>query len=206
MAEDAPISPASAVARRDAGLASVSWEQWSCEYDRMTFGECIRRIREDYAAHGRDWTLPGFRAVAVHRFGNWRMNVRLKILRAPLSILYRMMFRRCRNRYGIELPYAVRLGRRVVIEHQNGIVIHGESVIGDDCIIRQGVTLGAKSVDRPHDAPRLGRGVEVGAGAKILGAVAIGDDAIVGANAVVLCDVPPGATAVGVPAKIIPPK
>ena len=85
MVDDVPVSPDSAAARRDAGLAAVSWEKWSREYDRMTFGECVRRIREDYVAHGRDWTLPGFRTIAVYRFGNWRMNVRSKILRAPFS-------------------------------------------------------------------------------------------------------------------------
>jgi serine O-acetyltransferase len=161
-------------------------------------------IKEDWIAHGRDWTRPGFRAVAVYRFGVWRMGVRPKLLRAPLSLLYRMMFRRCRNVYGIELPYSATLGRRVVIEHQGAIVIHGNCRIGDDCIIRQGCTLGNKTLDKPFDAPTLGNRVNVGAGAKILGAVTIGDDAAIGANAVVLTDVPAGAVAVGIPAKILP--
>jgi serine O-acetyltransferase len=160
-------------------------------------------LREDYAAHGRDWTRPGFRAVAAHRFGVWRMGIRPKLLRAPFSLLYRWMFRKARNRYGIELPYSARLGRRVVIEHQSAIVVHGNAVIGDDSILRQGVTLGNKSLDRPHDAPTLGKRVNVGAGAKILGAVTIGDDATIGANAVVLADVPPGALAVGIPARVV---
>ena len=164
-----------------------------------------RLIYEDWVAHGRDWTKPGFRAVAAHRFGNWRMRVRPKVLRAPFSMIYRAMFRRCRNVYGIELPFSVALGRRVIIEHQGAIVIHGNCQIGDDCIIRQGVTLGNKSLDRPMDAPVLGRRVNVGAGAKILGAVTIGDDAVIGANAVVLCDVPAAATAVGIPARVIEP-
>src|SRR5438874_10744274 len=90
------------------------------------------QIKEDWIAHGRDWTKPGFRAVAVHRFGNWRMGIRPKFLRAPFSIMYRMLYRRCRNVYGIELPYTVQLGRRVVFEHQSGIVIHGNVTIGDD--------------------------------------------------------------------------
>src|SRR5687768_1114482 len=106
--------------------------------------------REDLAAHRGDWTLPGFRAVAVCRFGQWRMQIRSKFLRAPLSMIYRWLFRRCRNRYGIELPYSVQLGRRVVIEHQGAIVIHGDSVIGDDCVLRQGVTLGNRYLDRPR--------------------------------------------------------
>ncbi|MBW4642581.1 MAG: serine O-acetyltransferase [Goleter apudmare HA4340-LM2] len=164
-----------------------------------------QQIQEDWIAHGRDWTKPGFRAVVVHRFGVWRMNIQPKFLRAPLSILYRMLFRRVRNNYGIELPYTVQLGRRVIVEHQGAIVVHGNCVIGDDSIIRQGVTLGNRYLNQPFDAPKLGNSVNVGAGAKIFGNVTIGDSANIGANAVVLCNVPAGATAVGIPAKIIYP-
>lgn len=163
-----------------------------------------QQIREDWEAHGRDWTKPGFRAVVVQRFGVWRMGVEPKLLRAPLSILYRMLYRKVRNGYGIELPYTVTLGRRVVIEHQGAIVIHGYCHIGDDSIIRQGVTLGLRYVSRPLEAPKLGKRVNVGAGAVILGNVTIGDDACIGANAVVLSDVPAGCTAVGIPAKLLP--
>ena len=159
------------------------------------------QIAEDWAAHGKDWTRPGFRAVAAHRFGNWRMKIKPKLLRAPFSVVYRMMFRRARNVYGIELPYSAKLGRRVVFEHQGAVVIHGSAEIGDDCVIRQGVTLGNRTLDRPFDAPKLGRGVNVGAGAKILGAVVIGDEASVGANAVVLDDVEAGSLVVGIPAR-----
>jgi len=162
----------------------------------------LAQIAEDWRAHDRDWTRPGFRAVAVHRFGNWRMTVRSKLLRAPLSILYRIFERRCRNVYGIELPYSVTLGRRVIVEHQGGIVVHGATVIGDDCIIRQNCTLGIRRMDALADAPVLGRNVELGAGAVVLGRVHLGDGARVGANAVVMTDVPPGALAIGVPAQI----
>jgi serine O-acetyltransferase len=165
-----------------------------------------QQLKEDWIAHGRDWTKPGFRAVAIQRFGVWRMTLKPIFLRAPFSILYRALFRKVRNTYGIELPYTVQLGRRVIIEHQSGIVIHGECSIGDDCIIRQGVTIGNRYLDRPFDAPKLGNRVNVGAGAKIFGNVTIGDDANIGANAVVLSDIPPGKTAVGIPAKIINPK
>ncbi|MGE5658575.1 MAG: serine O-acetyltransferase [Actinomycetota bacterium] len=162
-----------------------------------------QQIKEDWIAHGRDWTKPGFRAVAVQRFGVWRMTLQPKLLRAPLSLLYRALYRKIRNGYGIDLPYTVQLGRRVIIEHQGAIVIHGYSQIGDDCIIRQGVTLGNRYLDRPLEAPKLGDRVNVGAGAKILGNVTLGDDVNIGANAVVLSDIPPGKTAVGIPAKII---
>lgn len=165
-----------------------------------------QQIKEDWVAHGRDWTKPGFRAVAVQRFGVWRMTIKPLLLRAPLSILYRSLFRKIRNSYGIELPYTVQLGRRVIIEHQSGIVIHGYCSIGDDSIIRQGVTMGNRYLDRPFDAPKLGKRVNVGAGAKIFGNVTIGDDVNIGANAVVLSDIPSGKTAVGIPAKIISSK
>nr|WP_245824394.1 MULTISPECIES: serine O-acetyltransferase [Planktothrix] len=161
------------------------------------------QIQEDWIAHDRDWTKPGFRAVVVQRFGVWRMQIKSFMFRAPLSFLYRMLYRKIRNTYGIELPHSVELGRRVIVEHQHGIVIHGNSVIGDDCIIRQGVTLGNRYLDKPFDAPKLGKRVNIGAGAKILGNVTIGDDVCIGANAVVLSDVPSGETVVGIPAQII---
>ena len=162
-----------------------------------------QQIKEDWIAHGKDWTKPGFRAVAVQRFGVWRMKIKPKLLRSPFSILYRALYRKIRNNYGIDLPYTVKLGRRVIIEHQSCIIIHGYSTIGDDCIIRQGVTIGNRYLENPFDTPKLGARVNVGAGAKILGNVTIGDDVNIGANAVVLVDIPTSRTAVGIPAKII---
>jgi serine O-acetyltransferase len=166
--------------------------------------ELYKWVAEDWRAHERDWTRPGFRAVAMHRFGNFRMRVKPFLLRLPLSVVYWSGYRFIRNHYGIELPYSVKLGRRVVIEHQGAIVIHGDTVIGDGCIIRQGVTLGNRRLNEPFDAPVLGQRVNVGAGAKILGKVAIGDDASIGANSVVLTDVPSGRIAIGIPAKVLP--
>ena len=183
---NAPSSPDAADLERSAGLRSAGL--WAL-------------IREDLAAHGGDWQRPGFRALVAYRFGVWRMGVRLRLLRAPLSVLYRWMFRRACWKYGIELPYSARIGRRVVFEHQHGIVIHGSAQIGDGCVLRQGVTVGNRRDDRPFDAPTLGRNVNVGAGAKILGKIRVGDGAQVGANAVVLGDVASGATVVGIPAR-----
>jgi len=159
-------------------------------------------IAEDWRAHGRDWTRPGFRTMAVYRFGVWRMTVRSALLRAPLSMLYRVGFRHCRNVYSIELPFTCTIGRGVIIEHQGGIVIHGATVIGDGSIVRQNCTLGLRSLDRLADAPIIGQRVNIGAGAVIMGRVTIGDDAAIGANAVVMQDVPAGALAVGVPATV----
>jgi serine acetyltransferase len=163
----------------------------------------IAQIADDWRTNGRDWTRPGFQALAVHRFGNWRMRIEPRIVRAPFSLLYRALFDGVRNFYGIELPYTAKVGKSVIIEHQGGIVIHGGADIGDGCVLRQGVTVGNRTLDRPFDAPRLGARVNVGAGAKILGSVAIGDDAQIGANAVVLTDVPAGSLAAGVPALVV---
>ncbi len=172
------------------------------EYDPTTFAGMRQLQREDLASHDNDPTRPGYKALKAYRFGVWRMNVP-QPFRAPLSLWYRRQYRHCRDVYGIELPYSATVGRRLTIEHQHGIVVHGGCTIGDDCTIRQGVTLGNKSMDKPFDAPTLRNGVNVGAGAKVLGKVTLGDNCQVGANAVVIKDVPAGATAVGIPAKLL---
>jgi serine O-acetyltransferase len=163
----------------------------------------LHLVREDLKAHGGDWTRAGFQALLVYRFGVWRMSIRSKLWRAPLSVLWRALFAAVRNFYGIELPFTARIGRRVIFEHQHGIVVHGNAQIGDDCIIRQGVTLGIRRLDGLSEAPVLGRGVNVGAGAKLLGHIVVGDHAEIGANAVVLDDVPSHALAVGIPARLV---
>lgn len=162
----------------------------------------IQQVREDYLAHDKRWSVPGFQAIAVYRLGRWYKTLKPRLLRVPFALVARPMHVFVRNVYGIELPFSASIGRRVVIYHQHGIVIHGNSVIGDDCIIRQGVTLGIRSMDRLTAAPVLGNGVDIGCGAKILGGVQIGDGAKIGANAVVLNNVPARTTAIGVPAKI----
>lgn len=172
----------------------------------MTNVSLLAQIKSDYQAHGRDWTKPGFRSMAVYRFGVWRMAVKPKILRAPLSIIYRSLFRHCRNKYGIEVPYSAKIGQRVVIEHQSGIIIHGNAQIGDDSYVRQNVTIGIKNLDQLDAAPTIGKGVNIGAGAVILGNIHIGDGASIGANSVVIKDVPAGYLAVGVPAVLKPGK
>jgi serine O-acetyltransferase len=162
------------------------------------------QIGDDWRANGRDWTRPGFRALAVHRFGVFRMGIKARSLRWPCSFLYRILSRHCRNVYGIELPHSVSVGRGVVIEHQGGIVIHGASVIGDRCVIRHGCTLGIRRMDDLTAAPILANDVQLGAGAVLMGRISIGEAAQVGANAVVTSDVPARAKALGNPAKIYP--
>jgi serine O-acetyltransferase len=102
---------------------------------------------------------------------------------------------------GAEIPPETQLGGGLWMPHPNGIVIHPRAVVGPNCLLMHQVTLGTRG--RSRSVPTLGAGVDVGAGAKILGGVTIGDGARIGANAVVLDDVPPGALAVGVPARIL---
>jgi serine O-acetyltransferase len=173
------------------------------------FQKLVLQLREDWRSHFLDWTLPGFRAVAVYRFGKWvQAESGSGIVRGPIAYLARRlhlaMFRYVRNHYGIELPLTANLGRRVQIGHQSGIVIHPYATIGDDCIIRQNVTIGAWSSER-SEAPTVGNHVEFGAGSSILGAVTIGDGARIGPHAVVMTDVPAGAMVFVNPPRMVSP-
>jgi serine O-acetyltransferase len=161
------------------------------------------QLYEDWTVHGKDFSRPGFRAMAVYRFGAWCSGLRYRLLRAPLSRLYLFLYRYVRNVYGIELPCRTKVGRRCFIPHQSGIVIHPFSEIGDDCLIRQNVTLGAASRDKPTGAPKLGNNVHIGAGAVLLGNITVGDGAKINANAVVMTNVPAGAFVFNSPPKIL---
>jgi serine O-acetyltransferase len=145
----------------------------------------------------------GFWALQVYRFGHLRYRFKSKLIRWPLAGVHLVLFKLAEIVCGVTIGVQAKIGRRLIIEHSGAIVVHGKSVIGDDCIIRQGVTIGNRRLDRPMDAPHIGSRVNIGAGAKILGNVRIGDDVDIGANAVVFKDVPSGALAVGVPARII---
>jgi serine O-acetyltransferase len=120
-------------------------------------------------------------------------------------MIYRWMHRFVRNRYGIELHYTTRIGRRFRIAHQGAMVIHEFAAIGDDCTIRQGVTIGAAGRYSVDEAPILGNNVDVGAGAIIMGKVTIGDHVKIGPNAVIMMSVPAHSTAVAQPARVIQP-
>jgi len=159
-------------------------------------------IREDLRTHDNDFMEPGFWAVALHRFGNWRMGIRFKLLRAPMTLLYRFLARPAELLGGIHLPYTVRLGRRVRIWHHGGMVLHARS-IGDDVHIRQNTTFGVAVRGQDRAIPTIGDRVDIGCGVCVLGAVTIGHDSLIGANAVVVTDIPPHSTAVGIPAGVI---
>lgn len=158
-------------------------------------------IRQDLKAHNGDWGAQGFWALIVYRFGRWRYGVRPALLRKFFSLLYKILFKFVQIITGIELPCEAEIGRNFVIDHFGGIVISGYAKFGDDCRIRNGVVVGLKKVDQPC-APVIGNNVDIGAGAKLLGAIRIGDNVVIGANAVVLTDVPDNCLAVGVPATI----
>ena len=165
----------------------------------------FENIREDWRTHERDWTRRGLWVMAVYRFGNWRYGIQSRALRMPFSFVYKLLKVFSEILTGIELPCEVKLGRRFRIDHFGGIVISGDAVFGDDCIIRNGVTVGLRHTGE-RGAPVIGDRADIGAGAKILGSIRIGDDVAVGANAVVIADVPSNSIAVGVPAKVRPRK
>jgi serine O-acetyltransferase len=139
--------------------------------------------------------------MVVYRFGRWRYGIGMRWLRLPFSIIYKLLKVFSEILTGIELPCEVTLGKRFRIDHFGGIVISGDAVFGDDCVIRNGVTVGLRHSGQ-RGAPVLGNRVDIGAGAKVLGSIQVGDDVAIGANAVVITDVPANSIAVGVPAKI----
>jgi serine O-acetyltransferase len=165
----------------------------------------FNQIRSDWQTHNYDWSRHGFWALAVYRFGNWRYTIDNRTLRMPCSFVYKLLKFIADGFCGIELPCEVKLGERFTIEHVGGIVISGDAVFGDDCIIRNGVTVGLR-YRQQRGSPHIGNRVDIGAGAKLLGPIRIGNDVTIGANAVVLCDVPDGCVAVGIPARILPRK
>ena len=164
--------------------------------------EVFSNIRHDLSAYQGDWGSQGFWAMLVYRFGRWRYGFKIALIRKPLSLLYKLLYKMVQIVTGIELPCEVPIGRNFRIDHFGGIIISGFASFGDNCIIRNGVTIGLKNIDE-KSAPTFGNNVNIGAGAKILGDITIGDNVDIGANAVVLKDVPASSLAVGVPARII---
>ena len=165
----------------------------------------FENIREDWHTYDRQLLRQGLWVMLAYRFGRWRYSIRLRLLRVPFSFIYKLLKPLSEILTGIELPCEVVLGRRFRIDHFGGIVISGDAVFGDDCVIRNGVTVGLRHTGK-RGSPVIGDRVDIGAGAKILGPIRIGDDVAIGANAVVLKDVPANSIAVGVPARILPRK
>ena len=141
-------------------------------------------------------TYPGVHALIIHRFSHWVWRKRFFWIARFISHITRWLT-------GIEIHPGATIGRRVFIDHGMGVVIGETAIIHDDCTLYHGVTLGGTSWNKGKRHPTLEQGVVIGAGAKILGPITIGAGAKIGSNAVVVKDVPPGSTAVGIPARIL---
>ena len=139
---------------------------------------------------------PGIKAVRSHRRAHWCYTHGLKFLA-------RLISQRSRHRTGIEIHPGAKIGRRLVIDHGMGIVIGETAEIGDDCLIYHGVTLGGTGKDVGKRHPTIGNNVLIGTVAKVLGPFKVGDNSRIAANSVVLSEIPPNSTAVGVPAKVV---
>ncbi len=144
-------------------------------------------------------TYPGIHALLIHRLAHWLWSVGLRLLARMLANAARLFT-------GIEIHPAAQIGRRFFIDHGMGVVVGETAIIGDDCTLYHGVTLGGTSWEQGKRHPTLADGVVVGAGAKVLGPIEVGAGARIGSNAVVLKSVPAGATVVGVPGRLITPE
>ena len=160
-------------------------------------------LRKDLANYRGDWGAQGFWVMVVYRFGRWRYTLQPGLWRKVMSGCYKFVYKVVQVLTGIELPCEVVVGDNFVIDHFGGIVVSGYARFGDNCRLRHGVTIGLARIDDPC-APTFGNNVDIGTGAVILGRITIGDDVMIGANAVVLRDVPPRSIAVGVPAVVKP--
>jgi len=141
-------------------------------------------------------TCPGLHAILFHRLDHWLWNKGLFLFARLIAHLSRFIT-------GVEIHPGAKIGRRFFIDHGMGIVIGETAKIGDDCSIYHGVTLGGTSWDKGKRHPTLLNDVVIGAGAKVLGPITLGDSSRVGSNAVVVKDVPAGATVVGIPGHIV---
>ncbi|ADY73256.1 serine O-acetyltransferase [Desulfurobacterium thermolithotrophum DSM 11699] len=139
---------------------------------------------------------PGLHAVWLHRIAHWLWNHNLRLLARLVSHFSRWLT-------GIEIHPGAKIGRRFFIDHGMGVVIGETTEIGDDVTIYHQVTLGGTSTKKGKRHPTIGNNVVIGAGAKVLGPVKIGDNCKIGANSVVVKDVPPNSTVVGIPGKVI---
>ena len=163
----------------------------------------LDNIHADLRAHGGKWGAQGFWVMVVYRFGRWRYGVRPAVVRKFFSLIYHVLYKFVQIITGIQLPCEVDVGRNFVIDHFGGIMISGYAKFGDNCRVRNGVVIGILRVGE-KSAPIIGNNVDIGVGAKLLGPIRIGDNVLIGANAVVVRDVPDNSVIMAVPAVILP--
>ena len=167
-------------------------------FDRLK-AEIDSIMERDPAARSRAevyFLYSGFKAVRAYRRSHW-------FYRHNMKFIARMISQHARHRTGIEIHPGAKIGKGLFIDHGMGVVIGETTEIGDNCTIYQNVTLGGTGKDHGKRHPTLGNNVMVSAGAKVLGPFKVGDNSRIAANAVVLSEIPPEATAVGVPARVV---
>ena len=166
---------------------------------KSMFNDLNAYLERDPAARNRLEVFllySGYKAVRKYRRAHWFYTHHMKLLARYLS-------QRARHKTGVEIHPGATIGKGLVIDHGMGVVIGETTVIGDDCLIYQGATLGGTGKDHGKRHPTLGNNVMVGAGARVLGPFKVGDNSRIAAGAVVLTEIPPNSTAVGVPARIV---
>ena len=166
---------------------------------KTIFEEVSLVFERDPAA--RSWLqvlflYPGVNAILSYRFAP-------KLHRIKLYFLADLISKRARRKTGIEIHPGAKIGKGLFIDHGMGVVIGETTIIGDNCTIYQGVTLGGTGKDKGKRHPTIGNNVTIGSGAKVLGPFTVGDNSKIAANAVVLNEIPPNSTCVGVPAHIV---
>ncbi len=187
--------------------AQVLAESGGMGFRILSLSRPFERIREDVLTVLRNdpaartlleviFCYPGLHAVIVHRMAHFLWKMQFRFWARFLSHVNRAFT-------GIEIHPGARIGRRVFIDHGMGIVIGETAEVGNDVTLYHGVTLGGTSLEKKKRHPTLGDGVVVGAGAKVLGALSVGDEARVGSGAVVVKDVPRGATVVGLAGRVL---
>ena len=185
-------------------FASVTFRVTEFLFEVITIFDLLRediacvRDRDPAARSALEilFLYPGFKAIRSHRRAHW-------CYEHKLFFLARLISQRSSKRTGVEIHPAAQIGRRVFIDHGTGVVIGETAIIGDDVTLYQGVTLGGTGHHTGKRHPTIGSNVLIGAGAKVLGPFTVGDNSNIAAGAVVLDEIPPNSTAVGVPARVV---
>ena len=167
-------------------------------FDKLRYDIKVIKERDPAAKSSAEifFLYSGLRAVRMYRVAHW-------FYKRNMMFIARWISQRARHKTGIEIHPGATIGKGLFIDHGMGVVIGETAEIGDNCTIYQGVTLGGTGKDTGKRHPTLGNNVMVGAGAKVLGPFKVGDNVKIAAGAVVLSEVPPDCTAVGVPARVI---